>query len=176
VTPDIARTSAPATIATHRSDGMRSRCSHLRTAGTVTSLPASDAKSSKLGQSAIRDRTESAMNISLGPIVLNLKANMSHDCGHVVGHHPVMPSFQSSTEYKADFIARTKQARQATGMTQDELAGLLGIKQDRYKQYETRSMLPHEYVERFCLACTVTTEWLFTGKGRAPRARSRTAA
>ncbi len=39
---------------------------------------------------------------------------------------------------------RLKEIRLALGMTQSELAGLLGMKQDKYKQYETRTRPPRE--------------------------------
>jgi hypothetical protein len=46
------------------------------------------------------------------------------------------------------------------------MATILGVKQDRYKQYETRSPLPHEFIAAFCLAANVTEHWLFTGRQR----------
>jgi transcriptional regulator with XRE-family HTH domain len=78
-------------------------------------------------------------------------------------------SKDAASDFKMGFIARTKAARIAAGRTQEEMAKLLGVTQGHYKQYETRSPLPHRYVEVFCLATGVTLEWLFKGKGRAPR-------
>lgn len=71
------------------------------------------------------------------------------------------------------FIARTKQARDRSGFTQAEIAKILGIKQDRYKQYETRSPLPHEFVAAFCAATRVSEVWLFNGP-LSPKRSART--
>ncbi|MBN8955257.1 MAG: helix-turn-helix transcriptional regulator [Rhizobiales bacterium] len=120
------------------------------------------------------------MHPVLGQIVLTNKANMSHDCGLRLRNHLAMGKTQPQTPadastYKSDFIARVKEAREARGVTQEWLAERLGIEQDKYKQYETRSFLPHQYVEMFCLACGISETWLFTGKGDAPRKRQRAA-
>jgi DNA-binding XRE family transcriptional regulator len=72
----------------------------------------------------------------------------------------------AASNFKSEFIARTKQARDQSGLTQQEMADILRIKQDTYKQYETRSPLPHQYVTAFCAATHVTTQWLFTGRHR----------
>jgi transcriptional regulator with XRE-family HTH domain len=68
-----------------------------------------------------------------------------------------------SANYKAQFLRRTRLARERSGCTQAEIAELLGIKQDKYKQYESRSFLPHRLVPPFCLATHVTIRWLLTG-------------
>ncbi|MDB5579806.1 MAG: hypothetical protein JWR80_4982 [Bradyrhizobium sp.] len=80
-----------------------------------------------------------------------------------------MPSEQSKTEYKRHFIERVKAARVARGYTQHDIAELLDIDQGNYKQYETRSFLPHDLVPRFCLACGVDCMWLFSAKGKGPQ-------
>jgi hypothetical protein len=69
--------------------------------------------------------------------------------------------------YRERFRLRVRIARE-TRYSQTAIAKLLRIKQDKYKQYETRSMLPYEMLEDFCLACGVTIEWLVTGKGIGP--------
>jgi transcriptional regulator with XRE-family HTH domain len=63
--------------------------------------------------------------------------------------------------YREMFIARVREARTRRQLTQRGLAVLLGIAQDTYKQYETRSLLPHHLVPKFCLACEVDPVWLF---------------
>ena len=67
---------------------------------------------------------------------------------------------------KQEFIARTKAARKASGYSQTEMARIFGIAQDTWKQYETRTPLPHRYIPNFCTIAKVSETWLFTGKGR----------
>ncbi|MFA6984595.1 MAG: helix-turn-helix transcriptional regulator [Arenimonas sp.] len=75
-------------------------------------------------------------------------------------------------EHKQGFMDRVKEARMARALKQWELADALGIPQDRYKQYETRSYLPPHLYARFCLICRVDPEWLVTGNGKmAPKER-----
>lgn len=69
-------------------------------------------------------------------------------------------------DYNSVFIERTKAARERSGLTQIEIAGILQIDQGTYKQYETRTPLPHRYVPAFCAATRVTEKWLFTGRER----------
>ena len=38
--------------------------------------------------------------------------------------------------------------------------------QDKYKQYEGRSLLPHHLIRRFCLIARIDLEWLMTGQGK----------
>lgn len=83
--------------------------------------------------------------------------------GRFPGNFPWMAG---PTEFAAEFMARTKQAREQSGRTQTEMATILGIKQGLYKQYETRSPLPHRFIPAFCLATHVTEHWLFTGRQR----------
>lgn len=68
-------------------------------------------------------------------------------------------------QYKQDFMRRTAEARVARGWKQWQAAEALGIPQDQYKQYETRGMMPHRLLARFCLVCRVELEWLLTGHG-----------
>ena len=79
-----------------------------------------------------------------------------------------MADSETETEYKQRFIERVASARQATGMKQWQVAELLGIGQDKYKQYETRSLLPHYLMGRFCLITHVDPDWLITGRGKKP--------
>jgi transcriptional regulator with XRE-family HTH domain len=86
---------------------------------------------------------------------------------------------KSLSQYEKEFLARTKLARERIPYTQEQIARILGISQGRYKQYETRTLLPHEFITPFCLACQISETWLFSGRGRAPaslpRAGSRAA-
>lgn len=74
----------------------------------------------------------------------------------------------TATAYKAGFLGRVKAAREARFKAQEDLCVVLGIKQSLYSKYEVRSLMPHRLIPRFCMACTVTTEWLFTSKGAGP--------
>lgn len=76
----------------------------------------------------------------------------------------------AASRYRADFIARTKAAREAKdGLTQAKMAKVLGMEQGTYKQYETRSLLPHMHIETFCLMTDVPVAWLVTGEGRVSK-------
>ena len=77
-----------------------------------------------------------------------------------------MKDANAPSVFNASFIERTRFAREESGLTQQEIATILGIKQDTYKQYETRSPLPHRYVPAFCAATHISEAWLFTGRER----------
>ena len=74
----------------------------------------------------------------------------------------------SEAQYKKAFFQRVKAARNAVNMKQWQLAEALGMPQDRYKQYEGRSLLPHHLIGRFCIITHVDPEWLVTGHGEKP--------
>lgn len=79
----------------------------------------------------------------------------------------------SGSDYKQDFLKRTKTAREGARFTQEEIARILQITQDVYKQYETRSLLPHRLIGPFCAATRVSESWLITGQETAkPRRQS----
>ena len=159
--------------ADHHSAGMLKRCHHLETCAGVQPPPTSEAIASRVGHSSIIERNEvgSVMENTIGQSVLNCKANKSYDCELLFGHKLLMARIDSSTEFKRAFIARTKAAREAAGLTQVQVAQALQIAQDRYKQYETRSYLPHDLIPGFCLACRVNPAWLFTGRAETTRRR-----
>ena len=73
-----------------------------------------------------------------------------------------------SSKFHDEFLRRVREAREAVGYTQVEIATGLGIPQDHYKQYETRSFMPHELIPRFCVITRVSTDWLLTGRGERP--------
>lgn len=75
----------------------------------------------------------------------------------------------SETEERLAFVGRVKAARKARYKTQKPMCMLLGIEQGTYKQYETRSPLPHRFIPKFCAATGVDMEWLLTGEGQGPR-------
>jgi DNA-binding XRE family transcriptional regulator len=67
----------------------------------------------------------------------------------------------SPARFKKAFLARTKRAREAAGLTQEEMARRMGIRQDKYAKYESRSPLPHQYIARFCEVTGEKFEVLF---------------
>jgi transcriptional regulator with XRE-family HTH domain len=91
---------------------------------------------------------------------------MSLDCGLLLGQNVRMAESETETEYKQAFMRRIAEARVALGWKQWQMAEALGMPQDKYKQYESRSLLPHHLVRRFCLIARVDMEWLMTGQGK----------
>jgi transcriptional regulator with XRE-family HTH domain len=81
-----------------------------------------------------------------------------------------MPA-ESLTEFKRGFIARTRLAREATGWNQREMAEALNIPLKNYESYETRSMLPHPLIARFCRIARIPIDYLFSGPSPARRSR-----
>jgi len=63
-------------------------------------------------------------------------------------------------QYRAAFAARVR-------TPVDEMALLLGVTRDTYAKYEGRgaSLMPHNLIVPFCLACRASVEWLLTGIG-----------
>jgi hypothetical protein len=76
-----------------------------------------------------------------------------------------MADSETETQYKAAFTARVKAARVARNFKQWQMAEALGMPQDKYKQYEGRSLLPHHLIGRFCIIAHIDPEWLLTGRG-----------
>lgn len=107
----------------------------------------------------------SVMPTLLGQSVLNCKADVSLDWGFRRGQNVRMAETETEAQYKSAFIARVKTARMARNFKQWQLAEALGMPQDKYKQYETRSLLPHHLIGRFCIITHVEPEWLLTGRG-----------
>lgn len=70
-----------------------------------------------------------------------------------------------------DYIQRTKQLREQSGRTQEQMAELLGIPVERYKKYETRSVMPPYHIGRFMVAVGLHAGHLVGGPD-APRRRS----
>jgi transcriptional regulator with XRE-family HTH domain len=66
--------------------------------------------------------------------------------------------------------ARIRKARQGTGLSQQQLAGLLGISRGAVANWESASgVLPaSERLQRIALATKVSFEWLATGRGTPP--------
>lgn len=154
-------------IWTHHSAGMLSRCGHLRTAATPA--PISDASASGESHNPTTSLKDEGMDGNLGQSVLNSKANVSFDYANLPVLQSCMLGDQAKTVFKQEFTKRVALARVGRNYTQAQLADKLGMEQDKYKQYERRSLLPHDLIPRFCELCDIDTAWLFTGRGLAPR-------
>jgi len=61
---------------------------------------------------------------------------------------------------------RMREAREALGLTQQDLAHALGCGHEQYRKYETRSPLPIAYLQAFCTIVGVELDWLITGRDR----------
>lgn len=79
-----------------------------------------------------------------------------------------MAESDEEAQFKQDFTQRVAQARIARGWKQWQAAEALGMSQDKYKQYEGRSLLPHYLIGRFCLVTRIDPNWLVTGRGEKP--------
>lgn len=152
----------------HHSAGTLSRCHHFETA--EERAPKSDAIASRESHNSITDRNVvgSVITELIGQSVLKRKANLSLDGGKCLGHTVHMVENDSEAQYKQEFMQRVAEARISRGYKQWQIAELLGMAQDKYKQYEKRSLLPHHLIGRFCLICRVDPEWLVTGHGKKP--------
>jgi DNA-binding transcriptional regulator YiaG len=158
-----------ARIGDHHSAGTLSRCHHFDTAEGFALI--SEAIASREGQSSISERNVlicEAMPHVIGQTVLKRKAILSLDEKLSLGHTVQMADTETETQYKQTFISRVKSARIATGMKQWQIAESLGMPQDKYKQYESRSLLPHHLIGRFCIITRIEPDWLLTGRGQKP--------
>jgi len=68
--------------------------------------------------------------------------------------------------YRLEFIDRVRRARSSTGKKQWEIAHAMGVEQDEYKHWESKRLMPHHLIARFCFACQIDPTWLLTGHGR----------
>src|SRR5512135_707081 len=70
---------------------------------------------------------------------------------------------------KRAFGDRLKEARKECGLTQEEIAGLLGIKQQRYQPWEggkagKQIEPPHDMLQQLSEILNKSVSWLLTGK------------
>jgi hypothetical protein len=160
---DVAR------IALHHSDGMLLRWSHLR--AFAAGAPMSEAIAPGDRQRAITERKDvraGAIRPFIGQSVLKRKAELSHDLGHQLLDNCSMAERMSETEEKLAFIRRTRMAREARFKNQGPICTILDLDQGTYKQYETRTPLPHRYIPKFIAATGVSYEWLLADEGKGP--------
>lgn len=79
-----------------------------------------------------------------------------------------MADSETETKYKQEFTQRVKLSRLNIGWKQWQMAEALNLPQDRYKQYEGRTLMPHHLIGRFCLITHIDPGWLMTGRGEKP--------
>jgi hypothetical protein len=88
-------------------------------------------------------------------------------------HSRVASKRRDSTpkEYRDEFLGRVKAARKAltdteTGkrLSQRKMAEMLGLEQDHYKQYESRSMMPLYILVEFCRRTDQHPWYMLTGQ------------
>lgn len=130
----------------------------------------SAAIASSEGQRSITDRNVVSFDIPklIGPIVLKRKAKSSLDEKKSLGHTVHMAETETEAQFKQEFMQRVAAARTARNLKQWQIAEALGMSQDKYKQYEGRSYLPHHLIGRFCIITRVDPVWLMTGRGEKP--------
>ncbi len=160
-----------AKIGAHHSAGILSRCHHFDTAEAPA--PMSDAMPSREGQSSIsvRNVVGAVMPNPLRQSVLNGKANVSADCGRLLGQTVLVDKGIASSQFQADFLGRTVAARKLRYASGREMAAALGWGEDQqptYSKYESRTPLPHYLISQFCRITGVRVEWLVTGEGPGP--------
>lgn len=152
------------------SGGMLSRCHHFDIWVAVVPGNSAAIASREFPHSSMIERNEvkSVMTTLIGQMVLKYKALPSLDCGLSLGHTVPMAESDTEDQFKQEFTGRVKAARASLGWKQWQMADALGMPQDKYKQYEGRSLLPHHLIGRFCLVTHIDPEWLMTGRGKKP--------
>lgn len=68
-------------------------------------------------------------------------------------------------ERRKAYIARTKEARIASGVSAEAVANYIGVDHSTYRSYETRRALKQEYIARFCEITRTSERWLVSNKG-----------
>lgn len=149
--------------AAHQSDGTLSRCHHFETREAVAPMSAAHASRVRQRSSTARNEPGSEQSVMLEPLghlVLKNKPLLSRDCGErgPVKSEPM--NEQAASQFRERFIAAVKRAREVK-FTQEKIAELLDMPQDKYKQYESRSLLPHYLVSKFCIACGISPDDLY---------------
>lgn len=85
-----------------------------------------------------------------------------------------MPRRKMDAKFKRGFLERTRMIRDSADYTQVSMATALGVDRETYKQYETRTPLPHDLIPRF-LELTGHDPWfLLTGRPQreAPKGKA----
>lgn len=147
-----ARAKLLAVTAAHHHDGMLSRCHHLLT--VCDRAPSSAAIASRDGQSSITARKD-CMSRSIVRNVLsrnpyeNTKIGLADTRQNVLSF-PAMGHNISEADFLKAVTGRIKAAREDKGLSQTEMALILGIKQGTYHKYECRTIMPAHLMLKFC--------------------------
>lgn len=83
-----------------------------------------------------------------------------------------MKNERNQAEFEKAFKERIKSWREEKGWTADQMATVLGVPAERYRKYETRSMMPAYLFETFCLVCDANLDNLLLGTQRRPSNRA----
>jgi hypothetical protein len=170
-----ARAFSVAKIDAHHSDGIQSRCHHLVTMpadAPISEASAIRAPGALMGpQSSMTERNDVTCDIpgDLGQSVLKRKTFLSLDGGIALGHTVPMAAKNLKAQLDQAFISRVIKAREASGMTQQEVADGMGIPQDHYKHWEKSRAMPHYLIPRFCIVVRVEDGWLISNRGPMKR-------
>lgn len=82
-------------------------------------------------------------------------------------HLPGMAKPPSEALFKANFLQRVRDLRDAKGWTQTYMAEMLGVPYENYKKWEKRDYMPHYVIPRFVGMMGVSIEFLYTGRGHS---------
>lgn len=68
------------------------------------------------------------------------------------------------TEFKQQFVGRVRQIRENLGWNRADMAEAMGVEEQTWIKYETRTPLPHHLIPKFCRITRVEMWFLFTGE------------
>lgn len=63
------------------------------------------------------------------------------------------------------YILRVIQARESSGITQEEISRRIGVERPTYSNYERHRPMPQKYIAKFCQITNTNERWLLTGNG-----------
>ena len=75
-----------------------------------------------------------------------------------------MQKSSGHSDYIEGVFKRTHELRKARFLSRAQMAQLLGVTAAAYQKYEDRSLLPHFFIEKFCLITGCSIEYFLTGK------------
>ena len=139
-----------------QSPGIRLRCRHL--AIVAGRAPSSCATAATSGQ---RSAEKSSMSMTMDKSSTLVKP--SCDYHSALRWRQLSMVAKPHSETKSSIIERTKEARAESGLSQSQLAQMLGVSLSSYQKYEQRSPLPHELIQPFCVIVQKDPTWLLTG-------------
>jgi transcriptional regulator with XRE-family HTH domain len=78
---------------------------------------------------------------------------------------------EARSAHRAQIIARTKELREAAGISMREMSEHLGVGYEAYKKYECRTALPSDLVDLFRDAVRCTIDEFYHGREAVRRRR-----